>query len=116
MPILDFLVQKQLTEACVVSYVFDMVIDGVFSVAKLNESFMTNRNCLRLETPFIFPQLRFQSGLSTRPRDRQTLCDSKTNFKQLTFANKKQIQTIAICLVGDEEYYSFLEYEDVFPI
>lgn len=51
--------------------------------------------------------------MSTRPRDRQTLSDSKTNFKQITFANKKKKnQTIAICLVGDEEYYSFLEYED----
>jgi len=49
-------------------YLINLVIHSVFNVAKLDELYITNRNCMRLETPtFICQEKRFQSGLSTRP-------------------------------------------------
>ena len=86
MPILDFLMQKHVTQSGIVFCVFDLVIDGVFNIAKLNDVFMTNRNCMRLEEPSsICQEPRFQSGLISKHRNFQFLSGFVTNSQPLLF-------------------------------
>ena len=86
MPILDFLMQKHVTQSGIVFCVFDLVTDSVFNIAKLSDVFMTNRNCMRLEEPSsICQEPRFQSGLSSKHRNFQFLSGFIINSQPLLF-------------------------------